>query len=92
MNIKKSAIIAIIPLLLCAYIIFNRCTGHTTPQVPTADTIAATENHPDVAAKVEAQVRENLYKLTGGKPKATMMAKPAAQAVSVEADDFDDEN
>lgn len=44
MNIKKSAIIAIIPLLLCAYIIFNRCTGHTTPQVPTADTIAATEN------------------------------------------------
>ena len=45
----------------------------------------------DVADQVEAQVRENLYKLVGGKPKAAL-AKPASKAVSVEADDFDDEN
>ncbi len=44
--------------------------------------------NPDVAAQVEAEVRENLYKITGGKPK--MAAKPAAQAVSVDAEDFDD--
>ncbi len=45
--------------------------------------------NPDVAEQVEAQVRENLYKLVGGKPKAAP-AKPAEKAVSVEADDFDD--
>ena len=43
-----------------------------------------------IAEKVEAEVRENLYKLTGGKPRGA--AKPAAQAVSVDADDFDDDN
>ena len=47
--------------------------------------------NPDIAEQVEAQVRENLYKLVGGKPKAAM-AKPAAKAVSVEADDFNDDN
>ena len=47
--------------------------------------------HPDIANQVEAQVRENLYKLVGGKPKASMV-KPAAKAVSVDADDFDDDN
>ena len=47
--------------------------------------------NPDIADQVEAQVRENLYKLVGGKPKASM-AKPASKAVSVEADDFDDDN
>ena len=45
--------------------------------------------NPDMAEQVEAQVRENLYKLVGGKPKAAP-AKPAEKAVSVEADDFDD--
>ena len=48
--------------------------------------------NPEIAEQVEAQVRENLYKLTGGKPKAAAAAKPAAKAVSVDADDFDDEN
>jgi len=47
-------------------------------------------NNPEIAEKVEAEVRENLYKLTGGKPRGA--AKPAAQAVSVDADDFDDDN
>jgi len=47
--------------------------------------------NPAVAEQVEAQVRENLYKLTGGKPKASM-AQPASKAVSVDADDFDDDN
>ena len=28
----------------------------------------------------------------GGKPKASAAAKPAAKAVSVDADDFDDDN
>ena len=45
----------------------------------------------DVAEQVEQQVRENLYKLVGGKPRASA-ATPAAKAVSVEADDFDDED
>ena len=49
--------------------------------------------NPEIAEQVEAQVRENLYKLTGGKPKgAAAAAKPAAKAVSVDADDFDDDN
>ncbi len=46
--------------------------------------------NPEIAEKVEAAVRENLYKLSGGKPRAA--AKPAAQAVGVDADDFDDDN
>ena len=36
--------------------------------------------NPDIAEKVEAEVRENLYKLTGGKPRGA--AKPASQAVA----------
>ena len=47
--------------------------------------------NPDIAEKVEAQVRENMYKIVGGKPKAAQ-ATPAAKAVSVDADDFDDDN
>ncbi len=46
--------------------------------------------NPEIAASVEAQVRENLWKLTGGSPKAP--AKAAEKAVSVTADDFDDED
>ena len=44
--------------------------------------------NPDIAEKVEAEVRENLWKLNNGAPKAP--AKAAAKAVAVSADDFDD--
>ena len=47
-------------------------------------------NNPEIAASVEEQVRENLWKLTGGAPKAP--AKAAEKAVAVSADDFDDED
>ena len=47
-------------------------------------------NNPDIAEKVEAEVRENLWKLNGGAPKAP--AKAAEKAVAVSADDFDDED
>ncbi|MCI7020293.1 MAG: recombinase RecA [Clostridiales bacterium] len=47
-------------------------------------------NNPDIAAQVEAQVRENLWKLNTGAPKAP--AKAADKAVAVEADDFNDED
>ena len=46
--------------------------------------------NPDMAEKVEQQVRDNMYKLLGGaqaKP-----AKAAEQPVAVSADDFDDED
>ena len=46
--------------------------------------------NPDIAEKVEAEVRENLWKLNGGTPKAP--AKAAEKAVAVSADDFDDED
>ncbi len=46
--------------------------------------------NPEIAERVEAQVRENLWKLTGGTPKAP--AKAAEKAVAVSADDFDDED
>ena len=46
--------------------------------------------NPDIAASVEAQVRENLWKLNTGAPKAP--AKAADKAVAVEADDFNDED
>ena len=47
-------------------------------------------SHPDIAEKVEAQVRENLWKLTGGAPKAP--AKAAERPIAVSADDFNDED
>ena len=46
-------------------------------------------NNPDIAASVEQQVRENLYKLTGRGAKEA--AKAAEQPVNVSADDFSDE-
>ena len=46
--------------------------------------------NPEIAESVEAQVRENLWKLNGGAPKAA--AKAAEKAVAVSADDFDDED
>ena len=47
-------------------------------------------NNPDIAEQVEAQVRENLWKLSGAAPKEP--AKAAEKAVAVSADDFDDED
>ena len=47
-------------------------------------------NNPEIAEKVEAEVRENLWKLNGGAPKAP--AKAAEKAVAISADDFDDED
>ena len=46
--------------------------------------------NPEIAARVEAEVRENLWKLTGGAPKAP--AQAAQKAVNVAADDFSDED
>ena len=46
--------------------------------------------NPEIAEKVEAEVRENLWKLTGGAPKAP--AKAADRPVAVSADDFSDED
>ena len=48
------------------------------------------QERPELAEQVEAQVRENLWKLTGGVPKAP--AKAAEKPVAVEADDFSDED
>ena len=47
-------------------------------------------NNPEIAEKVEAQVRENLMKLNAVAPRAA--AKAAEKAVAVSADDFDDED
>ena len=46
--------------------------------------------NPDIAASVEAQVRENLWKLNASAPKAP--TKAADKAVAVDADDFNDED
>ena len=46
--------------------------------------------NPEIAEQVEAQVRENLWKINGGTPKAP--AKAAEKAVAVSADDFSDED
>ncbi len=46
--------------------------------------------NPEIAEKVEAQVRENLMKMNAVAPKAA--AKAAEKAVAVSADDFDDED
>ena len=46
--------------------------------------------NPDIAQQVEAKVRENMWKLQGGAAKAP--ARPAERAITVNADDFDDED
>ena len=46
--------------------------------------------NPEIAESVEAQVRENLMKQTGGA--ARQSAKAADRGVAVSADDFDDED
>ena len=45
---------------------------------------------PEVAERVEAEVRENLWKLTGSAPKAP--ARAAERPIAVTADDFSDED
>ncbi|MBO4938404.1 MAG: recombinase RecA [Oscillospiraceae bacterium] len=47
-------------------------------------------NNPDIAEKVEAQVREHLMNMSAAAPRAA--AKAAEKAVAVSADDFDDED
>ena len=46
--------------------------------------------NPEIADKVEAEVRENLWKICGGAPKAP--AKAAERPIAVSADDFNDED
>ena len=48
------------------------------------------QERPVLAEQVEAQVRENLWKISGGAPKAP--ARAAEKAVAVSADDFNDED
>ena len=48
------------------------------------------QSNPEIAEKVEAEVRENLWKINGGSPKAP--AKAAEKPVAVDADDFSDED
>ena len=47
------------------------------------------QQNPEIAEQVEAQVRENLWKLAGG---AKSAAKAAERPVAVSADDFNDED
>ena len=46
--------------------------------------------NPEIAERVEAQVRENLWRLNGAAPKAA--AKAAEKAIAISADDFNDED
>ena len=48
-------------------------------------------NNPEIADQVEAEIRANLSKLTGRKPRATE-PRAEAKAVSVQADDFNDDD
>lgn len=48
------------------------------------------QERPELAEQVEAQVRENLWKISGGAPKTP--ARAAEKAVAVSADDFNDED
>ena len=47
------------------------------------------QEHPDVADRIEQEVRENMWKLQGSRAKPPIA--PAAKAVNVSADDFNDE-
>ena len=47
-------------------------------------------DHPDVADRIEQEVRANMWKLQGSRAKRP--AAPASAPVSVSADDFNDEN
>ena len=47
------------------------------------------QDHPDVADRIEQEVRENMWKLQGSRAKPPIA--PASKAVNVSADDFNDE-
>ena len=47
------------------------------------------QEHPDVADRIEQEVRENMWKLQGSRAKPPIT--PASKAVNVSADDFNDE-
>ena len=47
-------------------------------------------DHPDICDEIEAKVRENLL-AQGSRRKAAAAAQPAAKAVDISADDFNDE-
>ena len=47
------------------------------------------QQNPEIAQQVEAQVRENLWKMQGG---AKAPAKAAERPIAISADDFDDED
>ena len=47
------------------------------------------QEHPDVADRIEQEVRENMWKLQGSRAKPPIA--PASTAVNVSADDFNDE-
>ena len=47
------------------------------------------QEHPDVADRIEQEVRENMWKLQGSRAKSPIA--PASKAVNVSADDFNDE-
>ena len=47
------------------------------------------QEHPDVADRIEQEVRENMWKLQGSRAKPPIA--PASKAVNVSADDFNDE-
>ena len=47
------------------------------------------QEHPDVADRIEQEVRENMWKLQGSREKPPIA--PASKAVNVSADDFNDE-
>ena len=47
------------------------------------------QQNPEIAQQVEAQVRENLWKMQGG---AKTPAKAAERPIAISADDFDDED
>ena len=49
-------------------------------------------NNPEIAEQLEAQVRANLSKLSGRKPKAAEQPRGEVKAVSVKADDFNDDD
>ena len=48
------------------------------------------QERPELAEQVEAEVRENLWKISGGAPKAP--AKATEKPIAVSADDFSDED
>ena len=47
------------------------------------------QEHPDVAERIEQEVRDNMWKLQGSRAKPPIA--PASKAVNVSADDFNDE-